>query len=160
MEIMRSAYHAVVVEPLRQLYRNGPRPLFWGARSTADVCYEMTNFDAKFWDAHVGDCTDMIDERFASFLATVECVLYFICLYKLMTTGIAECVYCWVERVCPTLTASVCCWRERAYRKRRMERVTDVEDLVLLYLESNAHRQSAARRSTKQLPSPRRTSCQ
>lgn len=77
--------------PLYKLYTMGPRwghLGFWEGRPSSDICAELTNAPASFWEQHSDECERVIDKKVTSMGVLIAVTLY---TYTVIT-GVAACV--------------------------------------------------------------------
>ncbi len=73
-------FKPVFVQPFEWLYREGPVALgFWGGLTPPDICAQLTNTHAHFWNAtdpNRQECLDLIDRHFWSWMVLAAVVGY------------------------------------------------------------------------------------
>lgn len=77
--------------PLYKLYTMGPRwgnVGFWEGRPSPDICAELTNAPASFWEKNPSECDRIIEKKVASMGVLIAVALY---TYGVIT-GVAACV--------------------------------------------------------------------
>ena len=87
--ISTTVYSTAVRAPLRRLYFEGPSAWgagFWAGQQRADICAQLTQFNSDFWVRHTSECTDLIDQRFRSFVVSAEVTAYSLLLYKCISS--------------------------------------------------------------------------
>ncbi len=87
--------NALAIRPLAWLYLQGPRAIgFWGGLAPGDICAQLTNTHAEFWQQSEGnqqECMDTIYRHFWSWLVLGTTVSYFLIVFVLLWT-------CWKRR--------------------------------------------------------------
>lgn len=93
--LFNNLYHHIIVSPLRQLYFYGPSFMqfgFWGGKPPSEICQTVTTYSEGFWRDNTAECSDIIENKFMSFQATVEVVVYFTLLYQLTRGACYLCI--------------------------------------------------------------------
>lgn len=74
------AVGAVVLKPLAWLYLNGPRGWgFWGGASLPDICAQLTNTRAQFWNSETAtqaECADIVERHYWSYVVLASSLGY------------------------------------------------------------------------------------
>ena len=86
VELSRHVYSRLVFEPLRVLYLNAPSiGQFggWHGFANVQICGRLSGQPEMFWSTHLGECEDLVNTRFQSFLVTAQTLFYFFLLYRL-----------------------------------------------------------------------------
>lgn len=86
---LRIVFRYTIEWPLRLLYFHGPSISaigFWNGMSPEQICHVLTNskLPHDFWYRSEEDCYAMVERQYWSFLVSVLCVVYFICLALLI----------------------------------------------------------------------------
>lgn len=68
---------------------------FWGGKDTFVICQLLTNHNQLFWYDNPIECNKLIEDRFLSFKTTIEIVLYFIILFRIVYIGLKTCNICY-----------------------------------------------------------------
>jgi hypothetical protein len=92
--LLWSMYDTLLLSPLRQLYLYGPVAYnmgFWQGKDSSEICQMMTNHNQLFWVEHHEECQALIETRFQSFKTTVEVLLYFTLMYKMVVVVLSSC---------------------------------------------------------------------
>lgn len=87
--ISTTVYSTAVRAPLRRLYFEGPCAWgagFWAGQNRVDICAQLTQFTSDFWVRHMSECTDLIEQRYRSFVVSVEITAYSVLLYKCISS--------------------------------------------------------------------------
>lgn len=81
INVSTSVFNLFVTRPLATLYLEGPAALgFWGGVPLADVCAQLTNTNADFWqstDATVRACEENVERHFNSWMVLTTTAAYF-----------------------------------------------------------------------------------
>ena len=94
LSLLSSVYNLLLVSPLRRLYLYGPAAYnvgFWEGKEASEMCQVMTNHNQLFWENNHEECQTLIETRFQSFKTTVEVVLYFTLMYKIVVAVLTGC---------------------------------------------------------------------
>jgi hypothetical protein len=76
-------YNVLIINPLRDLYMNGPAPLFWHGLSPAEICHTMSPLaSVAFWEQNERECSMQIDNKFNTILYILHYAMYFFVLYR------------------------------------------------------------------------------
>jgi hypothetical protein len=74
----------VLLKPLAWLYLEGPRAFgFWGGATMADICAQLTNTRAQFWNTEAGaaaECADIVHRHYWSYVVLASSVGYSVAL--------------------------------------------------------------------------------
>ena len=84
--MLNHLYAAVIIAPIRKLYFFGPSLSgvgFWRGLSPPEICSHLTSYSEAFWSENPGDCHILLENKFYSFLVSIEVLLYFVLIYKL-----------------------------------------------------------------------------
>lgn len=95
-------YRWLLIAPLQKLYFGGPQLYgyaFWGGRERADICAELTNVPAEFWQSQPDQCEQLLDKQFRAFLIAIETLLYLYLLYKAVAYGLR--IVLWKFKIAP-----------------------------------------------------------
>ena len=85
MWLLAQIYELSIENTFRQLYFKGPSSFgFWSGQEIEDICYSITSTPASFWMLHYTQCVELCEQRFQSFMATVNFVLYFFVVYRVI----------------------------------------------------------------------------
>ena len=79
-------YATVIIAPIRKLYFFGPSLSgvgFWRGLSPPEICSHLTSYSEAFWSENPTDCHILLENKFYSFLVSIEVLLYFVLIYKL-----------------------------------------------------------------------------
>lgn len=96
----------ILLKPLAWLYLEGPRAWgFWGGATFADICAQLTNTRAQFWeqsDSASAECQDIVQRHYWSYVVLASTVSYAVSVV-------------WTVRCCCRAMLS----RRKAQKKRR-----------------------------------------
>ena len=73
---------------LYELYRRGPFLNgfgFWCGKNDHEICAILTNVDSELWLRNKDECNNIIQRHYESFEVTTICILFTVCLYKLLS---------------------------------------------------------------------------
>jgi hypothetical protein len=88
--ITRNVYDFLVVNPLKNLYFDGPTILgvgFWEKLPQKDICSRLTGVSATFWDKNDAsiECEDLLIRKFDTFLVGLSTFSYMWIMYKIIS---------------------------------------------------------------------------
>jgi hypothetical protein len=101
-KFLLQVYRWLLIAPLQKLYFGGPQVYgwgFWGGRARADMCAELTSYDAYFWHQHAAECDQLLERQFGAFLIAIETLLYLYLLYK--AVGFLLRIVLWRLKIAP-----------------------------------------------------------
>jgi hypothetical protein len=76
-------YDVMIISALRDLYMNGPAPLFWNGQSSAEICHTMSPLaSVSFWEQNEKQCNLQIENKFNTVLYILHYAIYFFLLYR------------------------------------------------------------------------------
>lgn len=77
-----------IVQPLRALYFRGPTFQgwgFWGGARMDTICAALLpGSHAMFWLEHMGECEELVAQRFDAFQLSIQMFIYFFLLTRLI----------------------------------------------------------------------------
>lgn len=113
-----NVYNQLITAQLRDLYFNGPNfggVGFWAGKEEAEICHELSPLSSvSFWRSHRDECVNQIENKFHTFVYTVNIAIYFFFLYR---------TYCFVNWLF---------WFVFCYSCRRRRRTHFIPDHLLL----------------------------
>lgn len=88
--ILQTIYSFLIYEPLKDLYLRGPCFNgifgifgFWSGKNQEDICAELTNVNASFWQVQAEACGELIAKRVDAFILGIFWMLFIFLIVKI-----------------------------------------------------------------------------
>lgn len=97
-------YEYFVICPLFTLYIHGPslgQFGFWHGKTESQICAHLTSQSEVMWLNQVEACSELIQKRFNSSIRSIEVLLYFFVLMRVLLLSNRVMWYTFVQRCCP-----------------------------------------------------------